>query len=50
MLNSLTHFLASQPPGQTVFLVAFVPGFGLTLAGFAIRHAMDVGSAKAWRR
>lgn len=50
MLNSLTHFLASQPPGQTVFLLAVVPGVTMLLAGFAIRHALDVASAKAWGR
>ncbi len=50
MLNSLTIYLASLPPGQTVVLSAFVPGFLMTLAGFSLRHAMDVSAANSWGR
>lgn len=50
MLNTLATYLASLPPGQTVAISAFVPGFLMTLAGFSLRHAMDVSAAKSWGR
>lgn len=50
MLSSLTTTLASLPPDETAFIMAMAPGFFMLLAGFTIRHAMDVTAAKSWRR
>ncbi len=46
----VTSYLSSLPPGQTTALLAFVPGFILLTAAFAIHHAMEVAGAKAWDR
>lgn len=50
MATTLHTYLAHLPAGQTTFLLAFVPGFVLVTAGFAIRHAMDVAGARSWSR
>lgn len=38
----MLSYLASLPPGQTAYLMAFAPGFLMLLGGFAWAHASDV--------
>lgn len=50
MLSSFVTLLDSLPSDQTAYLMAVAPGVLMLLAGFTIRHAMDVAAAKSWRR